>query len=269
MTDAGVIDGTWTALVLAGQRPGENAFADTHNVAFKALIPVAGEPMLARVVRTLLGCGAVRRVVIVAQDPERLLAGAPGWLSRDERVATARSSDGIATSIDALAGSAEAPFPLLVATADHALLTQPMVEVFLAGAGEADAAFAVVERKVVEAGYPETRRTWLRFRGGDYSGANLFALTTPASRKALALWSSVERDRKKAVRLMFYFGPLLALRALTRTISLDAALARIARRAGLGIRAVRLPFAEAAIDVDKPADLALAERILSARQADR
>ena len=87
-----------------------------------------------------------------------------------------------------------------------------------------------------------------------------------AGREVLAFWSRVEKDRKKALRLISYFGPWLLLRALTRTISLDAALARIGRRMGLGLKAVRLPFPEAAIDVDKPEDVELAQRILARRQ---
>ena len=128
-------------------------------------------------------------------------------------------------------------------------------------------AVGLVERRTIEAVHPETRRTWLRFSDGDYSGANLFALRTPAAQRALDIWASVEQDRKKAARLMLHFGPWLALRALTRTISLDSALAKAARRAGLTVQAVRLPVAEAAIDVDKEADLELAERILKARSA--
>lgn len=90
-------------------------------------------------------------------------------------------------------------------------------------------------------------------------------MATAASRGALGFWARVEKDRKKALRLISYFGPVLLVRALTRTITLDAALARIGRRMGLSLNAVRLPFPEAAIDVDKPADVELAEAILASR----
>ena len=259
------MSGAWTAILLAGQRPGENDFAEAHGTKWKALIPVGGEAMLGRVVRVLLQAAPIGRIVILAQDPPSLMTGELAWMAAEPRIAAAVSGDGISRSIAAIAGSAAAPFPLLLATADHALLTGAMVEAFLDGAGESDAAVALVERGVVEAAYPETRRTWLRFSDGDYSGANLFALRTAEARKGLEMWAEVERDRKKALRLLMSFGPLLALRALTRTISLDRALAIAGRRAGFAVRAVRLPFAEAAIDVDKPADLALAEHILAAR----
>jgi CTP:molybdopterin cytidylyltransferase MocA len=255
----------WTAVVLAGQRPGEHDFPAAYGVAAKALIPVAGEPMLARVVRTLLAAPSVGPIVILAQRPEALLDGAPAWLRDEPRIEVAVAGEGISASVAAIAGSERAPFPLLVTTADHALLRPEMVETFLAGAADADAAFAIVDRATVERVHPETRRTWIKFSDGHYSGANLFALVTPASRRTLDFWARAERDRKKALRLLMFFGPTIFLRAFTRTISLDGAVAKAGRNVGLRLRAVRLPYAEAAIDVDKPSDLRLAERILASR----
>jgi GTP:adenosylcobinamide-phosphate guanylyltransferase len=257
--------GEWTAILLAGERPGEGGFARSHGVAAKALIPVAGEPMLARVARALLAAPSVGRIVVLAQTPEALLAQAPSWMRAEKRIETAVSSAGIASSVAAIAGTEKAPYPVLLVTADHALLTAEMVETFLAGASGADVAFAMVERRIVEAAWPETKRTWIKARGGQYSGANLFALASPKAEPALAFWSGVERDRKKVLRLLAFLGPWILVRALTRTITLESAVAKLGRRLGLVARAVVLPFAEAAIDVDKPEDLALAERILAGR----
>ena len=255
----------WTAILLAGQRPGVDPLAAAAGVTWKALIPVAGEVMLARVVQTLLAAPSVGDVVVLAQAPEALLAAAPAWIAASPRVRTAAGGTGISTAIAAVAGSAAAPWPVLVTTADHPLLTVAMIEAFLAAAEGADVAVAMAERRVIHAAYPDNRRTWLRFADGDWSGANLFALGGERARAALASWAEVEQDRKKALRLVWHFGPLLALRAVTRTIGLGSALAAAGRRLGLTARLVAMAQAEAAIDVDKPSDLALAERILRAR----
>ncbi|QAY76698.1 hypothetical protein ETR14_09460 [Sphingosinicella sp. BN140058] len=256
----------WTAIVLAGERPGESAFAASQNVRAKALIPVGGVPMLARVAATLLDCPSVARIVILAQSPDALLADIAPWIGDSARIRTAPAGDGISASIAAIAGGDVAPWPVLIATADHALLSVDMVETFLAGAAGADVAFAVADRTTVEAAYPETKRTWLKFSDGHFSGANLFALATPAGRATLDFWGRVEKERKKALKLLTFFGPMLFLRAFTRTISLPKAAARAGRSLGLDLKPVRLPFAEAAIDVDKPADLALVQSIVAARE---
>jgi GTP:adenosylcobinamide-phosphate guanylyltransferase len=258
--------GHWTAILLAGQRPGERDFAHDLGYPAKALIEIGGEPMLGRVAKALLAAPSVGRILILAQQPQKLVIGKLGWLAAEPRVRLAESQGGISNSILGVAGTETAPWPVLVVTADHALLAPAMVERFLAAETGSDVAVAVVQRQVVEAAYPDTRRTWLKFSDGAYSGANLFALRNARARKALEIWASVEKDRKKAAKLLRYFGPLLALRALTRTISLNGALAKAGRRAGLNVQAVALPFAEAAIDVDKLEDLQLVERILAERR---
>src|SRR5579875_3010935 len=132
--------GDYTAILLAGERPGERGFARSRGVAAKALIPVAGEPMLARVARTLLAAPSVGRILVLTQAPERLRSEAPEWLGKEPRIGWATSGGTIATSIRAVAGTAEAPWPLLVTTADNALLTPDVVETFLADGGKADVA---------------------------------------------------------------------------------------------------------------------------------
>jgi hypothetical protein len=123
----------------------------------------------------------------------------------------------------------------------------------------------MVERGVMMTCYPENKRTWLRFQDGDWSGANLFMLNGPEAFKALELWAEAEQDRKKAWKLFLHFGPWLALRALTRTISLRQALVIGGRRIGVKAELVALTAAEAAIDVDKVSDHELAEAILKNR----
>ncbi|WP_420137357.1 nucleotidyltransferase family protein [Sphingomonas sp.] len=260
MTDAG-----WTALLLAGQRPGVDPLAEAFGQEWKALVQVAGEAMLSRVAKTLLASPSIARVVIVGQHPDQLLIGDCGWLANAPGVSTAVSNSGIAGSIAALSGTSHAPWPILVTTADHPLLTVDMVEAMIAGAADADVAVGVVSSKVLLAAYPENKRTWLKFGGGAWTGANLFALASARARPALQAWSAVERDRKKAIKLIWHFGPLLAVRAMTRTITLAGALSKAGLRLGAIVKPVALPFAEAGIDVDKPSDHALAEQILTKR----
>jgi len=255
----------WTALLLAGQRPGTDPLAAHFGETWKALVEVGGEPMLSRVARTLLDSSAIDRIVVLAQSPESLTARPDtAWLRTEPRIAFAVSASSISLSVASVAGDA-APWPVLVTTADHALLTPDVVDNFVAGVGDADIAVGFVERRTLLAGYPDSQRTWLKFKGGAYSGANLFALTSPRARAALKLWATVEQDRKKGWKLVAAFGPWLLIRALTRTITLQAGLAASGRRLDLKARAVVLPQAEAAIDVDKPADHRLAEHILTLR----
>jgi GTP:adenosylcobinamide-phosphate guanylyltransferase len=255
----------WTAILLAGERPGGDPLAARFGVASKALIRIAGASMIRRVADTLLATPEIARVVILAQDPAALLTGDAAHLAADPRVFLAKSGSGISSSIAAVAGSDIAPWPVLVATADHPLLNPGIVREFLAAAQDCDVAVGVGERGAVEGRYPEARRTWLKFVDGHFSGANLFALRNRNAERALTFWSGIERDRKKAWKLISRFGPVLLVRALTRTIRFETAVARAASRLGLSARPVILSAPEAAIDVDKMEDFELVEAILSGR----
>lgn len=255
-------DGQWTAVVLAGQRPGPDALATHFGMTYKALLPVGGVPMVARVVQTLGAAPSVARIVILTQAPEEIAPALPHGVAVD----FAESGSGISTSILAIAGANKAPFPIFLTTADHPLLTVGMIEEFLSGIKDADLGVGMVERATMLAAYPDNKRTWLRFSDGHWSGANLFAFSTDRVRAALELWSAAEQDRKTAWKLFLHFGPWLALRALTRTIGLGDALAKAGKRLGLSAQLVPISDAEAAIDVDKPSDHALAEEILAKRR---
>ncbi|MBY8824934.1 nucleotidyltransferase family protein [Sphingomonas colocasiae] len=260
--------GGWTAIVLAGRRPGVDPLARQFGQTMKSLIRVDGEAMVSRVVRTLRATPAIGRVLVMAQDPGALAECADlGWIRQDPGVRCTRSGDGISRSILDFLDAEQAPFPLLITTADNVLLTPEMVNAFVGGASGADISVGLVDRPTMMARYPGTQRTWLKFRGGAYTGANLFALRSPAARSALEVWQSVEQDRKKLLRIAGRFGPALLLRVLTRTISLHGAIARAGDRLGVRARPVLLAHAEAGIDVDKPSDHAMAEAILRERRS--
>ena len=253
----------WIALILAGQRPGPDPLAAHFFGRLKALVLVGGEPMVTRVVRTVRSMAGIRKTVVLAQDIELVEDAVADGGGAD----FFRSGAGISTSILAFADATADAWPLFVTTADHPLLTQEMIAFFLAQAEGCDVAIGMVERAVMQAAYPDNKRTWLKFRDGHWSGTNLFALRTDKARAALALWAEAEQDRKKAWKLFLHFGPWLALRALTRTIGLEDGLHLAGRRLGLTAKLVPMPFAEAAIDVDKLSDHVQAEAILKAQSA--
>ncbi|MDQ3245718.1 MAG: nucleotidyltransferase family protein [Pseudomonadota bacterium] len=251
----------WTAIVLAGSRPGRDAFADEMGCELKALIPVGGVPMVRRPVEALLASEHIGDVHVLAQDPERIATVLPA----DPRLRVGPSADNIAETLLGLCNDPSVQWPLLVTTADHALLDAEIIAEFCRRSS-GDISIGLVERRVMLDRFPDARRTWLRFRGGAYSGANLFILRSPKVAKALMLWRSVEQDRKKAWRLLWALGPSLFVGAALRLRGLHPTLQAAGRSIGLSVRAVELADAIAAIDVDKKADLKLAERILKERK---
>ena len=175
------------------------------------------------------------------------------------------SSGTIAETLLALCDDPGTSWPLLVTTADQVLLTPATITEFTGTADGADVAVGCDERSTLLGRFPDSRRTWLKFRGGAYSGANLFALTSPRARAAIAEWRAVEQDRKKGWRVMRQFGLSLLMGAVLRLRSVHQTAAALGRRLGLDLRVVVLSDPLAAVDVDKQADLDLVERVLAGR----
>ena len=258
-----------TALVLAGARAGRDLVAEATGVSIKVLAAVGGMPMVARVLKTLEASS------LVAQ---RVLCG-PSWefvqeqtflhdLVEKGKVRWIAPHQGPSLSVKDFLEKFPEDLPLLVTTADHALLTVEMVEYFLREASrtQVDVAVALVPYSVVSEAYPQSKRTVIGFRGGGFCGCNLFLLCTPKARQLVEFWIQVEQERKRPLRLIRRLGWLMLIRYVLGVLSLADALRELSQRMGLSIKEIILPFPEAAIDVDTPEDLALVEQILEKRE---
>lgn len=258
---------SFTALVLAASRGADDPVARHAGHPNKVFVPVHGRPMLAWVVRALQASPSVARIAVSIDDPSWLetvpeLAAAV----RDGALVVLPAGASPSASVAAALRALDDPFPVLLATADHPLLTPDMIEHFCrALPADCDIAVAVARAEVIRRSYPDSVRTYWRFSDGRFSGCNLYVLRTSAALRAVSFWSGVERHRKRPWRLALAVGPVTLVRLALGTLTLDAALRRLSGLIGAAARAVELPFAEAAIDVDKPGDLVLAEAILSRR----
>ncbi len=256
------------ALVLAGRRGPGDPLAAAAGVAHRALVEVDGTSSLERVVGTLARSPWIQRTLISIDQPE-ILAGQPDLSARISagEISLIESASSPSRSVLRVLRGLPPDETLLVTTADHALLSVPMLDHFLsrAHASGADLAVGLVTRSELRARFPESRRTYLPFRGESYSGANLFAFLTPRALRAAEFWTRAERFRKRPWRLVSAFGPLALLLFLLRRLDVDAAFERASRVIGARVTAVKMPYAEAAVDIDKLSDLELVNRILAER----
>jgi GTP:adenosylcobinamide-phosphate guanylyltransferase len=244
---------TFNAFLLAGSRGGIDPVARYADVADKAMIVIDGQTMLSRVVTALRQAGAVRIVVAVSSPEVRDHALSLGV----ETIAAAGGpSESAARGLEMLGA------PLLVTTCDHALLDPAWVKDFIAEVPtDADVAVLVAHRSAIERDVPQTKRTYLRFADGPWSGCNLFYLATPRALKAVDFWRQVEGDRKRPWRIVRRLGPVFLLRYGIGRLKLGTALSHVGKLAGLCACMVVSSSGFAAVDVDKPADLDLVRRL--------
>jgi GTP:adenosylcobinamide-phosphate guanylyltransferase len=253
------------AVVLAAGRGPNDPMAKAYGVSHKCILPVAGIPMLKRVINTLRQSKSIAGISVSIESREivdTLFRSGTGNL----KVIQSENSAPL-SAIAAIAASSA--YPVLITTADHALLTTEMVEYFCAeaAANGADFSAGLARAEVIQSAYPQSSRTYFKLGADRVSGCNLFAVQNENGLRLLERWRYLEVVRKKPWRLIAAFGPMALIRFAFGKLSLDQACRLMSQRLGMTIRPVLMPFAEAAIDVDKPSDLVLAEEILERRNA--
>ncbi|MEQ1521549.1 MAG: nucleotidyltransferase family protein [Aestuariivirga sp.] len=254
---------TWTAIVLAAGRGLNDPMAKAYGVSHKCALPVNGVPMLRRVINALQKSQSIAAIAISIESPAIVHEA----LAENESGIAVIASENSAPLSAFVAIRKNPAFPVLITTGDHALLTPEMVDYFCEHAGRngADFSAGLARAEVILKAYPQSVRTFFRFGKDRVSGCNLFAIANENGLRVLEKWQYLEQSRKKPWRLVAAFGPLALVRFALGALSLDGVFSIVSQRLGLNAKPVLLPFAEAAIDVDKPSDLELAEAILKKR----
>lgn len=261
----------FTVLLLAGRRGPTDPVAQHAGVSHKILVPVAGVPMIVRVVRSLRAAPRIKRIVVSADDPT-ILNGLPEIRTLiDTGVLIVHHTQGRSPSESVLQyfTSQVVHESLIITTADHPLLTNEMVEHFCTAvtASKADVVVGAVAASLFRSQYPESKRSFIPLCGESFCGTNLFALRTPRAAAAATFWHHTGQFRKRPWRLISTFGLTNLILLALRRLDLAAAIPRVARVLGASVDVVQMPFAECAIDVDNLNDLEIASRILAQRES--
>lgn len=253
----------WAAIVLAAGRGPDDPMAKAYGVSHKCTLPVKGVPMLKRVVDTLRSSRSINSISVSIESAAIVREA----LSKEGSGIIVIPSENSAPLSAIVAIRKNATFPVLLTTADHALLTPEMVNYFCNQAEQngADFSAGLARAEVILNAYPQSIRTFFKFGKDCVSGCNLFAVRTEKGLRILEKWKYLESARKKPWRLVAAFGPLALIRFLFGTLSVDSVFKIASKRLALTTKPIFLPFAEAAIDVDKPSDLELVETILKQR----
>ncbi len=247
-----------SVLILAGQREGVvDLLCEEAGVERKAVIPINGRPMIDYVLQALDMGGLAAPYHVSGFDA--------GY---DARLVQSPSAPGPAGS--ALAAlEAGIKLPVLMTTCDHPLLTPDMITSFIEQSQQsgADVCVGLADKTVIQPAYPHVKRTYLTFSDRSVSGCNLFYIANNKGLEAIRFWRRAQHFRKRPVRLAASIGWGVLLSYITGRLSMNGAFQYGSKRLGMTAKAVILPFAEAAIDVDKPSDKVLVEQILRTRDS--
>lgn len=255
------------SVVMAGWNPGEeDPLAAYSGGGPKALIPIAGKPMVAYVVDAIAGSRYVNRVVIVGLDPEDGVAFATPVEYVPARGGMLDNAEAGIERVLALDPGVPA---VLFSSSDIPTLTPAIVDAFIETCFETDhdLYYSIVEQSVMERRFPESRRSYVRLREGRFAGGDLILVRAGMALTNQELWQRLSAARKNAWRQASLFGLWPLLKLVLRRLSLPEAEARAGKALGCCGRAVVFPYAEVGMDVDKPFQLEIARAELELRAA--
>lgn len=244
-------------IVLAGRGNRGALAASAPDVAWEALIPIAGRPMGGYVVAALAAVRPVRGVVVVG-PPELGQGGIPSVAPGDDLWGSLRAG-----LVAARAFAPEDP-EYLVATGDAPLLTPAALADVLSRCRTRGLAFGytAVPRAVCEHRFGRIRRTYVRLREGVFTGGNCFYLRADAVESVLKLSAQAYAARKRPWALARLLGLGLVVGLAVGTARLADAERAASRLVGLRAGVVVSDEAGVGVDVDGPEDLALCRKAL-------
>lgn len=260
----------FTAVILAADRSKDDPLLTAADVASKSMVPINNVPMVLRVLIALeqsdtigarLLCGPSKSVIHQSDELQAYIANNDiAWIQNDTT-----------PSLSAVKAFQTIPetTPVLLTTADHAMLSSRIIDYFCHKAVKlgVDVVAGLAARNLVTAAYPETKRTALKLRDDAFCSCNLFAFLTPRARNAAQFWRQVENQRKNPLRVIRLLGLYSVVKYILGRLTLNAGIKRLSHQMGLKAGVVVLPFPEAAIDVDTVADWKLVEKVAAKQDA--
>src|ERR1044072_920843 len=255
------------AIVTAGgiPRPEDPLYSYSHGDS-KALIDVAGKPMIQWVLDALGNAKKVDNVIIIGLSPKTgVTCKKPIYYVSNQ----GRMLANIVAGVDKVLELNKKSKYVLVVSSDIPTLKSEMVDWLIDTCMETkdDLYYGVCPKDVMEARFPGSKRTYTHLKDMDVCGADMNVTHVRLATEHLDMWESLIGSRKSPLKQasIIGFGTLFAL--FTRRLTLEDAVQRVCDRIGIRGRAIVWSHAEPCMDVDKPNQRELLRQDLQKQQA--
>lgn len=252
-------------LITAGGRPlpNEPLYAETQG-RYKAMLEIAGKPMIQWVLDAVSASSSVERIVVVGLPATTDVGNCPKLAALIDDQGD-MVSNVMAAGNEVLRLAPDAQQAVLMSSDIPAISTEALDWLLQQMSGsEDDIFYTVVERSVMERRFPGSNRTYAHLKGLEVCGGDVFGFRLDLVRNPKPIWQKMVDTRKNPLRQAALFGFDTMFLLMLRQLSLEEAEKMVGQRLGLRGRALLTPYAEMAMDVDKPHQLAILREQLSA-----
>jgi len=254
------------AIVMAGGIPkAEDPLYEFTQGEPKALLDVAGKPMVQWVLDAISGTESVERVVLISLSEEvGLSCSKPVTYIPDQGGLLENVRGGIEKAVDI---NPEATHVLTVSS-DIPMIKSEMIDWMVKenSGSDLELYYTVIPRDVMEKRFPESNRSYTLLKDIELCGGDLNMIRSSTVHSNVDLWDQLVAARKSVFKqaALLGYGNLLLL--LSRQLTLDGAVKRVTKKMNITGKAVISPYAELGMDVDKPHQLEIVRSELANTQ---
>jgi GTP:adenosylcobinamide-phosphate guanylyltransferase len=255
------------AIVIAGGIPKpEDPLYEFTQGGPKALLEVAGKPMIQWVLDAISGAETVDQIVLISLSEEAgLKCSKPVTYLPDQGGLLENVRGGIEKVVEI---NPEAKHVLTVSS-DIPMIKSEMIDWMVKEntKSDLDLYYTVIPREVMEKRFPESNRSYTLLKDAELCGGDLNMIRASTVYANVELWDQIVAARKSVVKqaALLGYGNLLLL--LSRQLTLAGAIKRVTKKMDITGKAVISPYAELGMDVDKPHQLEIVRTELACAQS--
>lgn len=254
------------AIVTAGgiPQPDDPLYTYSHGDS-KALIDVAGKPMVQWVLDALGNAKNVDNVIVIGLSPKSgVTCKKPMHFVSNQGRMLANIVAGVNKSLELNKKNQY----VLIVSSDIPTLQPEMVDWLVDTCMETqdDLYYGVCPRDVMETRFPNSKRTYTKLKDIELCGADINISHVRMATEHLDMWESLIGTRKSPLKQAGIIGLGTLFRVLTRNITLDELVETVCKRIGIQGRAIKWSHAEACMDVDKPHQLEMLREDMAKQQ---
>jgi molybdopterin-guanine dinucleotide biosynthesis protein A len=245
------------AIVTAGgiPQPQDPLYTYSHGDS-KALIDVAGKPMVQWVLDALSDAKNVDNVIVIGLSSKSgVTCKKPLHFVSNQ----GRMLSNIVAGVNKTLELDKKNKYVLIVSSDIPALKSEHVDWLIETCMQTkdDIYYGICPREVMETRFPNSKRTYTKLKDIDLCGADMNISHVSMATEHLYMWETLIGSRKSPLRQAGIIGLDTFFQVATRTITLDGLVEKVCRRIGIQGRAIKWEHAEPCMDVDKPHQLEL------------
>lgn len=247
--------------LLTAEDPLYESAPDGH----RSLIPIGEKPMAQWVMDALTNSEAVQSITVMGLTPESGLHSAK---LLDFLPDSGDLFDNIKVGVLHAAEILPEQDKVILASSDIPAIQPEMVDWLAAQIPQNPEAliyYNVIQKETMEQRFPQAGRSYVRFKDISVCGGDLNLIDKRLFTVERPIWKKLAANRKHPLRQAGLLGLDNLLLVALHLVTLDGAVKRICKRLSLNATALHCPYAEMAMDADKPHQLEILRKDLKSQ----